>query len=180
MSLRPQEPIRGDVVAPSAFSLAGGQYAFRFTLNPTNSALTNNSRILFNLADPAFPYQTITNGGFLTPVSGIWSFTAGLNLDNQSTLANYRCGIGVTSTDTTSVNFSGASSFDSLTWFRAVSAWETSTVGLYNPTLTCQYYCPAGTYVKVYVGASAVGTGLRSYSWGNQACFFSGYLVSGI
>lgn len=178
MSLRPQEPIRGDVVAPSALSLMGGQYAFRFTLNPTSSALTNNARILFNVADSSMPYQTITNGGFLTPVSGIWAFTAMLNLDNQSTAAFYRVGIGVTSTDTTSVNFSGPSSPDVLPWFKAVLAQEQYASSLMSGTLSCQLYCPAGTYVKLYAGASAVGTGLRTYSWATQTCFLSGYLVS--
>jgi hypothetical protein len=153
-------------------------YGFRFTTAGGSVVLTNNSRINYTLADSAFPYQTITNGGFLTPVAGLWSFSAAVNIDNQGTATVYRVGIGVTSTDTTSISFSGASSMDTLTWFRACISQEYTNASLFNTTLSFTYYCPANTYVKVYACASS-STNLRTYGWTNPSNYLSGYLISG-
>ena len=155
-------------------------YAFRMTTAAGSVALTNNARIAYTVADTAFPYQTITNGGFLTPVAGLWRFSTSINLDNQGSVSFYRVGIGITSTDTTVINFSGAGSIDTLTWFRAASAHEYSTIALFNETLTCEYFCPANTYVKVYIALSTPNVGgPRTYGWVNPSNFLSGYLISG-
>jgi hypothetical protein len=92
-------------------------------------------------------------------------------------------GIGVTSTDTTALNgFSSTGSMDSLPWFKAVLPAETTASGLYSGTLKCEAFCPAGTYVKVYVSCSVPNatSGVRTYSWSPSVNFLSGYLVSGI
>ena len=71
---------------------------------------------------------------------------------------------------------------DSLTWFKAVLPAESNVAGLYSGTLKCEVFCPAGTYVKLYVSCSnpAVTVGVRTYSWNPSVNFLSGYLVSGI
>jgi len=152
-------------------------YGFRFTTAGGSVALTNNARINYTVADSAFPYTTITNGGFLTPVAGLWSFTSAINLDNSGTATTYRVGIGITSTDTTSISFSGANSMDTLTWFRATISQEYTSAALNNETLSCIYYCPVNTYVKVYVCASSAPA-LKTYSWPNPTNYFTGYLIS--
>jgi len=173
-SSAPQYPL--DISGTIRFT----NYGFRFTTASGLVSITNNAPVPFTVADPNLPYQTITSSGFLTPVAGLWSFTSMLSLDNNTTTSSFRVGIGITSTNTTSINYSGAGSMDTLTWFRSVLPQEQYQAALFSGTLSCVYYCPINTYIKVFVSASTPNssTGVRTYSWSNPVCFLSGYLIS--
>ena len=161
-------------------------YAFRF-LYPNNTLITRapatSNYLNFNTsgssADSTMPYITIdpTSGAFRAPVSGIYSFTATLNLDSGSGLTNtYRVGISVSPTNDlliSSANFTSATGVN----IKASYASESSATRYMNQTISCIVRCNQNDYVKVFIGYST--TVPLSLNWtGPKACTLSGMLLT--
>lgn len=161
-------------------SIRYSSYAFRFTATVNSTVpITANGKITYSTADASFPYTTITSGGFRATVAGFYFFSAMVMLDNNGTSTSMRCGIGVTSTDTATITYSGAGSMDTLTWFKITNTSEPTNSSICNIPLNGVVYCAANDYVKVYACVLTPNS-TKTYSWANPVNYFSGYLISGV
>ena len=150
--------------------------AFRYIYNQntlltqsTTSNYLNFSR--YGIADTTMPYSSFDAAGSYTTLNaGVYMFNASINLDfiNNGAVASYlRVGIGITTTNVISIPYNTFNTNSTIKSFVESSNLS----GLLNVNLSCTAYCPASSFVKLYIAASLNGVADnpgslgRSYSW---------------